>query len=88
MKIPRVEFHKVTFAEGIEFLQGKKIVPRPEMFSRRYPLCGNHASYAEEVVFFDDGTAMTLVSDWDRGYYGDVYADDPLFFIGKVVYED
>jgi hypothetical protein len=85
----RIIWNKISFQQGIEHLQGKQIVEKPhDIHDHKYEKCEapDHGSiYNNLLTFFDDDTVMSCVSDWDSGYYGDVDANDPLFYLGKMI---
>lgn len=87
-KLPTVKFKLISFAEGVEHLQGKKIVPAPAEFSYIFtpepPCLWSHYKIEKNITFFDDGSAMTTVSDWEYGYYDEIDANSPLFYLGKL----
>ncbi len=81
-----IYLHKVSFDEGVAHLSvGHKIVVGPKYIRRLQYMPGQEPrSYIPKLTFFDDGSVMALVSDWEYGYYGDIEPKDPLFYLGKV----
>ena len=55
-KFPIVKFKLISFAEGVEHLQGKKIVPAPVEFSYIFtpepPRLWNCYNMKENITFF------------------------------------
>lgn len=80
-----VEFRLVSLEDAITHLQGKKIIPAIKVDKTFYDKDPRYCEYGHNVTFFDDDTCMTLFTNWKRGYYGEIDAVDPLFYIGKVV---
>ena len=83
----RIIWNKISFEQGIEHLQGKKIVIDPIIHDHKYECkAPNRGSiYEGKLTFFDDDTVMACVSDWNKAYYGDIDANEPLFYLGKIV---
>ena len=84
----RIIWNKIGFQQGIYHLQGKEIVERPyDLHDQKFEKCESPRGsvHNDHMTFFDDNTVMACVSDWDSGYYGDIDAADPLFFLGRVI---
>lgn len=78
----KIEFRKISFADGVEHLQGKKIIPKPDNYTFTFTPYPDCCAWNPTITFFDDGSCMTTVSDWYKGYYGEIDANDPLFYLG------
>lgn len=86
----KIIFTKISFSSCVEHLQGKKITPAPEKIDELEFYRCEYPHYwpwdiMKKITFFDDGTCMALVSEWDKGYYGDIDPESPLIYLGKVV---
>lgn len=80
------KLHLVSFDEGVAHLsEGRKIVPTPTGCIDYKYLPGEYPNdYCPKLTCFDDGSVMTLVSDWESGYYGEVDPKEPLFYLGTL----
>ena len=79
-----LNLHRISFEEGIEFLQsGVKITDKPNGYRIVYKTGEEPRNYFPKLTFFEDGSVMGCVSDWSTDYYGDIEPKDPLFFFGR-----
>ncbi len=86
--------HKIPFAEGVEFLRNSKTIKILERYKdgdqfaqQNYWINyaeGDGNDYDPILHLLDNGKVLAMVSAWDVGYYDEISAEEPLWYLGEI----
>jgi hypothetical protein len=81
----KVNFKNISYDKGIELLRNSKtcLVLENIDFSVDYDV--KPKEYWNTMHLLDDGKIITMASNWNFDWYGDIDGKNPLWYIGEIV---